>query len=807
VSIIPVKAKTLQRFTASAVLILSAALVSCAAPSPAATPTLGPITANTPLPPLGDRLELNFNPDWKYAAGDASGAEEAAFNDSGWGTVNLPHSTKFVTPEDPEAYLGVSWYRKHFAVDAAYRGRKVCIEFGAAMQSADVWVNGVKKLRHVGGYTPFTVDVSGEVSYGGADNLIAVKIDSRANPDWAPGQPVIDFQYYGGLYRDVRMIVTNKLHVTDAVYAGKTAGGGVFVTYPEVSSDSATVNVRTNVINEDGVPRTATLVSEIADAGGAVAGSASAKTVIPPNADYDFIQSIAIQNPKLWHPDSPNLYTLVTTVKEGGDVVDGYRTRIGIRRIEWSHGGGLIINGSRYKAQGVNMHSQIYGLGNAVPARSIYYDVKRIKEGGMNFIRGSHYPHDPAFYDACDELGILVMDAMTGWQFYSDTQVFRDNTYQELRDLIRRDRNHPSVVAWEASLNESNFTDAWAQKANRIVHEEYPGDQAFSAAWKGSQADIFIAAAQHNVRAAADPRPIVIDEYGDWDYGGAQSTSRQSREAGDRAMLTQADNVQDGRNKNLALPWFTADGYWDYADYGGFGLIRSGLVDMYRIPKYAYYFMQSQRDPNVVLLGVDSGPMVFIANQWTETSPTVVRVYSNCEQVSLSLNGKTMGTQYPDSGTHLPHPPFNFELGSYTPGTLQAACMIGGEQKAVFTRRTPGAAAAVRLTLEGTDLQADGSDARLVFIDIVDADGTVVWSNNGDVDLSISGPGEIVGSATLTMKGGQLAVWVRPSLTPGTITLTVSAPGLKPASLSLVSRPVSGLSQAPSDRTTLFAYL
>jgi hypothetical protein len=798
------------RLSGAAVLIV---LAACASPSPASTPTVTAATAatavTTPLPPMGERKELNFNLDWKYFEGDADGAEAPAFGDSGWTYVDLPHSTQYVTPEKPFAYLGVSWYRKHFAVPDSYQGRKVYIEFEAAMQSADVWVNGVRKLRHEGGFTPFTIDVSGDVTYGGADNVVAVKVDSRANTNWAPGQPVIDFQYYGGLYRDVRMYVTDKLHVTDAVYAGRPAGGGVFVTYPAVSPDSATVDIKTNVLNENEDPRTATLVSEILDAAGQTVGSASADAALQPGAGYDFAQSIVIKNPKLWHPYTPNLYTLVTTVKEGGQTVDSYYTRIGIRRIEWSHDGGLIINGSRFKALGVNMHQQIYGLGNAVPNQSIYYDVKRIKDAGLNFIRGAHYPHDPSFYDACDELGILVLDAQTGWQFYNDTPAFRNNTYQELRDLIRRDRNHPSVVAWEASLNESNYTFEWAQEAHRIVHEEYPGDQAYSAAWKYPVADIFIGASQHNIRATDDLRPILIDEWGDWDYGGAQSTSRQSREAGDRAMLAQAANLEDGQSKNMALPWFTADAYWDYADYGGFSLIRSGLVDMYRIPKYAYYFLQSQRDPSVVIPGADSGPMVFIANQWTETSPTTVRVYSNCEQVALSLNGKSVATQSPDPGTNLMHPPFNFNLGRYTPGTLQAVCLIGGEQKAVAVRKTPVTAAALRLQAEGMTLQADSSDARLVFIDIVDSEGTMVPAENGPVTLTVSGPGSIIGPAVITMKGGQLAVWVRSGRTAGAITLTAEAPGLTPAILTLTSLPVSDLPLAPADRTgtTLFAFL
>jgi hypothetical protein len=760
-------------------------------------------TALTSSSPTTNRVNLNFNMDWKYYMGDVSGADTKAYNDSEWTYVDLPHSTKFVTPEDPNAYLGISWYRKHFSVAGAYQGRKVYIEFEAAMQSADVWVNGVKKIRHEGGYTPFTIDVTDDVTYGGADNIIAVKVDSNANPDWAPGWNGVDFQYNGGLYRDVNLYLTDRLHVTDAVYANKVAGGGVFVTYPAVSTGSATVHIQSNVINEHPGAKKTVLLSEIVDDSGKVVGTAETTASIGTGADYDFVQDITLANPKLWHPYTPSLYTLRTTVKDGPTIVDSITTRIGIRQIEWSHDGGLIINGSRFKALGVNMHQEIYGLGNAVPDRSIYYDVKRIKDAGLNFIRGSHYPHDPAFYEACDELGVLVLDAQTGWQHFNDTPAFKDNTYQELRDMIRRDRNHPSVVAWEASLNESNFSNTWAKTANDIVHAEYPGDQAFSAAWKGPYADIFIEASQHNVRNTTDPRPIIIDEYGDWDYGGASSTSRQAREAGDVAMLTQADNVQDGENSNMALPWFTADGYWDYADYGGFsnyGITRSGLVDMYRLPKYAYYFLQSQRDPNIIISGVDSGPMVYIANQWTSSSPTTVRVYSNCDQVSLYLNGAMVAARSPDTGTSLLHPPFNFDLDSFSAGTLQADCLMGGVQRASFTRKTPGQATAIRLSAEGTTLQANLSDARLVFIEVVDADGTVVPTDSHQVNLSISGPGSIVGPTLVTMKGGQLATWVRASRSAGTITLTAGASDLTSDSLNLVSQAVPNLPPPPLDR-------
>jgi hypothetical protein len=686
-------------------------------------------------------------------------------------------------------------------LDSTFQGSKVFVEFEAAMQLADVWVNGTHKLQHQGGYAPFTIDITNDVAYGGADNVIAVKLDSNANGTWAPGWNGVDFQYHGGLYRNVNLHITAPLHITDAVYANKVAGGGVFVTYPAVSASSATISVATQVVNESSTAKNTTVLSEILDTGNQVVGSATSTVNINAGADSSFSHSMILDNPKLWHPNTPNLYTLRSTVRDGATVVDQTTTRIGIRRIQWTHAGGLSINGARFTAMGVNLHQETYGLGNAIPNQAMFYEVKRIKEGGSNFIRGSHYPHSPAFYDACDALGVLVLDAQTGWQYYNTA--VDAATFQELRDMIRRDRNHPSVVAWEASLNESNFTDAWALSAHNIVHAEYPGDQAYSGQWILSRADISLGASQAGIRSSADSRPIIVDEYGDWDYGGSSSTSRQAREAGDAAMLTQANNVQDGLNNNMALSWFSAGSYWDYADYGGFtsyGITRCGLVDMYRLPKHAYYFQQSQRDPNVTISGVDSGPMVYIANQWTPSSPTTVRVYSNCAQISLYLNNNLIGTRSPDTGTSLLHPPFNFAVGSFTAGTLRADCLIGGAVRANFTRQTPTTAAAIRLRPEATTLLADASDTRLVFVDVVDANGTVVPTNTSAVTVYVTGEGSLVGPSPLTMKGGQLAFWVRSTRTAGSIALTASSSGLTQATATLTSQSVPRLPPLPTGR-------
>jgi hypothetical protein len=768
----------------------------------AGVPT-APSTGGSGVTAMTPRIDETFNLDWKYVEGDEAGADAAAHDDTAWAFVDVPHSTKFVTPEDVTAYLGVSWYRKHFSISAEYQGRKIFVTFEGAMQAADVWVNGMPVARHEGGYTPFTIDLTNAVTYGATDNVMAVRVDSRANESWAPGWDGVDFQYHGGLYRNVRLAVTSPLHVTDAVYENRVAGGGVFITTRSIDDGTATLDVKTHVRNESSIAKNATLLSELVDASGQVVASAEMAAPIEAGADFDFVQSLTVTSPRLWHPNTPVLYTLRTSLKDGATTVDGLSTRTGIRRVEWTHDQGLVINGAPFRAFGTNLHQETFGLGNAVPDSAVYRDVKRVRDAGMTFLRGAHYPHPPSFYDACDELGVLVLDAQTGWQRFIDTPAFRDSTFRELRDMIRRDRNHPSVVAWEASLNESGFPDDWAQQAHAIVHEEYPGDQAYSGQWLGSRADIFIEASQHDVRATTDQRPIIIVEYGDWDYGGAESTSRQAREAGDVAMLTQANNVEDGTNLNLGVPWYSASGYWDFADYGGFtnyGLTRCGLVDMYRLPKFSYYFMQSQRDPSVIVDGVDSGPMVYIANHWTPTSPTTVRVYGNCDEVALSLDGTPIATQAPDAGSNLPHPPFNFDVGAFTPGELRADCRIGDRVVATFSRRTPEVPTALVLRPEAPTLRADASDARLVFIDVVDANGTVVPTSAALVNLSLSGPGSIVGPTTIALKGGQLATWIRATRASGTITLEASAQGLTSASVELLSEAVPGVPPAPARR-------
>ena len=654
--------------------------------------------------PVTNRVDIDFNLGWKYNQGDVTGANTTAFSDGAWSSVNLPHSTKWVTPEDKTPYTGISWYRKHFTVPAAYQGRKVYIEFEAAMQYAEVWVNGTLSIAHEGGYMGFSIDITNDVTYGTTDNVIAVRTDNAGDDRWAPGNGNVDFQYFGGIYRDVTMHVTDNLHVTDAVYADKVGDGGIFVQYPTVTTGSAVVSIKTNVINENSDSKTCTLVSDVADSTGAVVGTATATATIAAGADNSFAQTVTLSKPNLWHPNTPYLYTLHTTVKDGAAAVDYYKTRIGIRSLQWTHGNGILINGASCKAQGANMHQDVFGLGNAMPKRSIYYDVKRFKEAGLNFVRGCHYPHNKSFYDACDELGVLVEDAMSGWQYFADNDTFKNNTYKEAREMIRRDRNHPCIAIWETQLNETAYTSEWALAMDSLARHEFAGAPmatcgtvpgggwntmgvAVSVPW-----DVMIGSSQASIRNTATAQPVIICEYGSWDYGGESSTSDVTRQSADAPLLVQCDNIQQSLNNNRALSWYGADAYWVYADYAGYitagyptsRLNGCGIMDYYRIPKFSYYFFQSQRDPAVIIPGVNSGPMVKIANRWTSASPTTVRVFSNCAQVSLYRDAALVATQSPDNGANtasLLHPPFTFAIGNFTSGTLRAVGKTGGVER------------------------------------------------------------------------------------------------------------------------------
>ena len=720
------------------------------------------------------RQDLRFTDNWKFYLGDASGAQATNFSDASWTTVCLPHTARVesaISHGSWDYYQGYYWYRKSFTPDTSWKGRKVFLEVEAAMQVTQLYVNGALAMTYYGGYNPFTLDLTGSLVYG-QTNVIAMRITNAASTQCSPGAEHRDFYYYGGLYRYVNLHVTDSLHITDAVYANLPASGGVFVTYPAATASSATVQVKTHVLNESATARACVLTTSIIDSNGAVVQTGSATQSIAAGAGYSFTQSLIVSNPRLWSPSAPNLYTVRSQVFDNTRPADQVTTAIGIRRLAFSRTSGLQINGVKLTCIGANHHQDYGAIGGAVPVSGQYRDALRLKEAGINFVRLSHYLQNPAFLDACDKLGITVQASLVGWQWTPgyDSATFISNLKRDLRTMIHYYRNHPCVVMWESAMNESVPPASWCDSAQAIAHAEYPGDQMFTCGQETNHIfDIWQAAVQQSGRTdQGNAKPQAISEYGHWEYGGFtydSMSSNQPRAIGEVGMLQLGSNQADAMNQDHALSWLSVDALWVYNETFGFdsyhnSLCGGGIVDVFRIPKFNYYFFQSQRDQNIIVPGISSGPMVFIANFWTSSSPRSVRVYSNCAQVSLYRNGALVATQPPDNTyPNIPHPPFTFTVPTFTStDSLRANGLIGGVVKATHLVRTPGTASciAMRLDTANMPLAADGADLAIAYASIVDANGTVVPAAVNPVTFTVSGPGRIIsgdGNPTAAVAG------------------------------------------------------
>ena len=429
----------------------------------------GGSSAGGALGTVSARLVKVINRDWKFIKQDVTGAEATAFADSAWQAVQLPHSfeqpywrTMFATAP----YVG--WYRKHITVDQSLLDAKkrVFIEFEAAFQYSKVYVNGVQVGEHKGGYTGFTFDISANIKAG--DNVIAVRVDGAWNAQMAPraGEHI----FAGGIYRDVTIVVTDPLHVP--FY-------GTFVSTKDASSSSATVEVQTEIQNDSTADKTCRVTSTVLDADGTAVATLDSTKSITAGSLYTFVQdSTAIANPHLWSPTTPYLYSVYTQVYDGTTLVDDYSSPLGIRTVKWDKDNGFFLTGTHVWLQGANVHQDHAGWGDGTTNSGSYRDVKLIKDAGMNFIRGSHYPHDPAFYDATDRLGVCLWSELNFWGtgYFSSTDPgtspwdvsayppngadqapFEANVLAQLGEMIRIYRNHPSVIIWSMA-NEVEFT-------------------------------------------------------------------------------------------------------------------------------------------------------------------------------------------------------------------------------------------------------------------------------------------------------------------------------------------------------------
>ena len=560
--------------------------------------------------PDGPRLIQNFNQSWKFKRADVSGADATAFDDSSWSDIGLPHSFNLPTFLNAKFYAGYGWYRKHFTVPATWSGKNVFLEFQAAFDQAEIYVNGKMVGTHIGGYNGFSIDVTSAIQAG--DNVVAV----RLNNNWNAQLPPItgDHTFQGGLYRDVSVVVTDPLHVT---------WYGTWVTTPTLAANagaSSTVSIKTEVQNNRAAAVSATLKTDIVDKDGKVVATITSQQMIDAKQTVTFDQTTpAITSPALWHPDHPTMYKALSYLSDASGTVDTFTTPFGFRWFSWSASQGFSLNGAHYWIQGGNVHQDHAGWGIGVSDSALYRDVKMVKDAGMNFIRGSHYPKAPAFADACDQLGILFWSENCfwggfgggpgGWSYSGsypsssgDADKYDANVLASLTEMIRIHRNHPSIIVWsmgnEDFFNGSGPADrvvALLKKSVALTHQLDPLPAGRPAAIGGAQSKVGgiepgtlgdIAGYNGDGTGYDNPGiPNMVSEYG----ASVSSTRPGSYDPG-WGNLT----VSNGMAAQPA--WRSGISRWcmfDYSSQMGTTYVNSGIIDNFRIPKRSYYWYRN----------------------------------------------------------------------------------------------------------------------------------------------------------------------------------------------------------------------
>ncbi len=701
-----------------------------------------------------------------------------------WEKATLPHTANIEKLGVYQPWQGICFYKRTIDVPNEWQGKTVALTLEGAMSVSDLWLNGAYVGGRRGGYLPVVIDITKHLKEG--KNELIVRLDNRDNPLVPPGKPTpdLDFLYWSGIYRDAYLTVTPKVHITDSVLANERASGGIYAFCPEVSAEKAVVEVRTHIVNESERDQNLAVVQKLYL--GRKLISQDKKTVMLGKGESkQTVQQMAVQKPSQWSPDQPTLYKLVTIVQKGTERLDEQNTRIGIRHFEFSRKKGFVLNGRPTRLIGTNRHQEYPYIGNALSNNAGYRDMKKIKDAGFNCVRLSHYPMDPAVMDACDELGLLVIPCIAGWQFYNSDVRFTDRVLQDIRELIRRDRNHPCCMAWETSLNETyppaDIVAQWYQAA----HEEFlaldmaaVGDGARNAKWDWPYNSW---TEQDKARPQNDmpDKPGYIREYGDYEFGGGESTTRQPLSAGEKGNLQSAWNFVWSHNRNRGQwPWTMGDGTWVMYDYHrGYDnrVEYSGMSNVFRLPRYIYRFFQVQYRPE---------PAVFICSDWTpREGRTKVVIFSNGDEVELYLNGKLVKKQKADSGPdtlygdyqnggnpwdggnckNLIHPPFTFFDVPYEKGELKAIAYKDGKKIAAHTVRTPGKPIALRLRIDesGRKLKADGADCVFVYADVVDAIGTVCTQFRGEAELEVQGGIKVVGPTKAEFENGTASFLVQ----------------------------------------------
>jgi len=712
---------------------------------------------------ISHRRILPLNHNWLYSDSSVPGGHTRSFDDRKFLRVTIPHTNKMMPWHgfDDKDYEFVSLYRRHFTMPAGLQGQRVFMDFGAVMTASKVWLNDQLLGEYRGGYTPFSFELTSHLNWRG-DNVIAVEVDSTERKDIPPFGGDIDYLTFGGIYRDVVLRVVPQTFIEN-----------VFAKPFNVLGDRG-LDVQCFITHKTGTDTGRKIVAELLDGTRLVS---SLEGIVKPEHAVFTITLNNLNSVELWDIDHPKLYDVKVKLYDGEKLADEYKTRIGFREAKFTPDG-FFLNGKHLKLRGLNRHQTFPFVGQAMPARVQRRDAWILrKELKCNIVRTSHYPQSPHFLDACDELGLMVLEEIPGWQHVGDEQ-WRQLAVSYVESMIRRDRNHPSIIIWGVRVNESGDYHDFYTKTNNLARSLDDSRPTGGVRYKYDSElleDVFTMN-DFQIPLRKPNHPLYLNtEF----IGHMYPTKRNDNveRVTEHAMRHARVHNQLASENGYAggLGWCAFD-YNTHANFCSTDRIcYHGVADIFRIPKPAGGFYKSQCDPKEEI--VLEPAFDWSRGDRNETF-TIAMVSSNCDNVKLYIADRLIADLKPDRETfaHLKYPPFvkniRDEIHRGAWGDMKIEGYIDGQK--VITKMLSGRGADRQLLVEPDDreLVGDGIDATRVVLKVADEYGSVRPLANASIVLSLSGPGEIIGENPFSLFGGVGAVWIKTKQAAGTIRLT-----------------------------------
>ncbi len=718
------------------------------------------------------RKKILFNQNWRYAPTrlplNASEEELEA--------ITLPHSNILFPHNniDNTLYQFTSTYRKKFNFSMTTESSHIFLEFDGVMVACEIYLNNHLVGEHLGGFISFSVDLTQHLVNG--ENILTVYVDSREREDTPPFGHLVDYLTFGGIYRDVHLLVVPDIFI-DNLYNKPSD----VLTAPRLACEvrlnrfAPGIELKANLINPEG--------QEIAQCQTEAQGLLT-------NLVIDFVPEIS-----LWDIDTPVLYSVRIDMVKDGQVVDSLSSRFGFRQAEFRKDGGFYLNGNRVKLFGLNRHQTYPYIGAAAPARLQRQDADILKyELACNVVRTSHYPQSPHFLNRCDEIGLLVFEEITGWQHIGDDQ-WKEKVFQELEAMIERDRHHPSIILWGVRVNESPDSDDFYAQTNALARKTDPSRQTGGVRCITDSTfleDVFTYNDFSNTVIDPVEIPYLITEYSGHMFP-TKTWDHEERLIDHARLHTKIQDLQMGNPKiSGAIGWCAFD-YATHIEFGsGDRICYHGVMDTFRLPKWAAYFYKSQLDPSKEIV-------LQAATHWTMGDRNgggnnPLTVFSNCDQIELVMGHVNLGkfTADFDSFPNLKHPPFTiFGLDKYNAWgqrhfhDLILTGFING--KPVIHQQVPSNRLPQRLELTAdTDrLVADGADMCRIIIRITDDFNNPLPYATKIVEFELSGEAELIGENPFPLIGGQAVILLKAKHQPGEVTVSAKTKDLPGASVTI----------------------